>query len=267
MLHGLIHDELAPNIGLEMVKKFAFAAVHLIFFASVMVIAAYWGIRIFTSAPIAAPPPLPPPPLRDPDPMAAARMFGKVDVVQSVATNVQALGVFAAGKDSSAVLVVDGKPARVFLLGQEVAPGMKLVSVTPEIAVLESSGGGRQEVRLPARPIAQLGGLPAAPNFFRDGNTLTAPSSEGAPNIPRASPMQAPRPAPQPPPVVPPQIPQQFPNQPVPAQMPQQPTPQQQMQQQQMQQQQMQQQQMQQQQMQQQVPQPIIPGGVPAQAQ
>ena len=223
-----------------------------------MAIAAYWGIRIFTPAPIAAPPPLPPPPLRDPDPMAAARMFGKVDVVQSVASNVQALGVFAAGKDSSAVLVVDGKPARVFLVGQEVAPGMKLVSVTSEIAVLESSGGGRQEVRLPARPIAQLGGLPAAPNFFRDGNTLTAPSSEGAPNIPRTVPMPAARPAlPQPPPM-PPQVPaQQFPSQPLP-QMPQQQIPQQQMPQQQIPQQQMQQQQ---------VPQPIIPGGVPAQTQ
>ena len=241
-------------------KKFAFAAVHLVFFAAVLAIAGFWGTRIFTPSPTAAPPPLPPPPLRDPDPMAAARMFGKVDVVQSVATNVQALGVFAAGKDSSAVLVVDGKPARVFLIGQEVAPGMKLVSVTSEIAILESSGG-RQEVRLPARPIAQLGGLPAPANFFRDGNTLTAPSSEGAPNIPRAPPRPA---LPQPPPMVQPQIPaQQFPNQPVPQAQPQQPTPQQQIQQQ------MQQQQMQQQQMQQQVPQPqpIVPGGVPAQTQ
>jgi hypothetical protein len=253
------------------VKKFAFAAVHLVFFAGVMAIAAYWGIRIFTPAPIAAPPPLPPPPLRDPDPMAAARMFGKVDVVQSVATNVQALGVFAAGKDSSAVLVVDGKPARVFLVGQEVVPGMKLVSVTSEIAVLESSGGGRQEVRMPARPIAQLGGLPAAPNFFRDGNTLTAPSSDGAPNIPRTVPMQAPRQAlPQPPPMVPPQVPaQQLPSQPMPQQqIPQQQVPQQQIPQQQMPQQQIPQQQIPQQQMPQQaVPQPIIPGGVPAQTQ
>jgi hypothetical protein len=245
MLHGLIHDELAQYIGLEIVKKFAFAAVHLFFFVAVMAIAGYWGIRMFTPSPMAAPPPLPPPPLRDPDPMAAARMFGKVDVVQSVASNVQAVGIFAAGKDSSAVLVVDGKPARVFLVGQEVAPGMKLVSVTSEIAVLETTGG-RQEVRMPAQPVAQLGGFPAAPNFFREGNTLTAPSSEGAPNVPRASPMQAPRPAlPQPPPM-PPQVPaQQFPTQQVPPQMqpvPQQPMPQQ-------------------------VPQPIIPGGVPAQAQ
>jgi hypothetical protein len=253
------------------VKKFAFAAVHLVFFAGVMAIAAYWGIRIFTPAPIAAPPPLPPPPLRDPDPMAAARMFGKVDVVQSVATNVQALGVFAAGKDSSAVLVVDGKPARVFLVGQEVVPGMKLVSVTPEIAVLESSGGGRQEVRMPTRPIAQLGGLPAAPNFFRDGNTLTAPSSDGAPNIPRTVPApRQPLPQPQvPPQQFPSQPPQQVPQQQIPQQqVPQQQMPQQQMPQQQMPQQQMPQQQMPQQQMPQQpVPQPIIPGGVPAQTQ
>ena len=104
MLHGLIHDELTPNVGIEIVKKFAFAAVHLVFFVAVLAIAGYWGIRIFTPSPLAAPPPLPPPPLRDPDPMAAARMFGKVDVVQSVASNVQAVGIFAAGKDSSAVL-------------------------------------------------------------------------------------------------------------------------------------------------------------------
>ncbi len=230
-----------------MVKKFAFAAIHLGFFVAVMAIAGYWGIRIFTPSPMAAPPPLPPPPLRDPDPVAAARMFGKVDVVQSVASNVQALGIFAAGKDSSAVLVVDGKPARVFLVGQEVAPGMKLVSVTSEIAILETNGG-RQEVRMPAQPVAQLGGFPSAPNFSREGNTLTAPSSDGAPNIPRPSPMPAARPAPPPP--MPQQMPApQFPAQQVPPQMPQQP------------------QQPQQPMPQQPIPQPIIPGGVPAQAQ
>ncbi len=255
MLHGLIHGELTPNVGIEIVKKFAFAAVHLVFFVAVLAIAGYWGIRIFTPSPLAAPPPLPPPPLRDPDPLAAARMFGKVDVVQSVASNVQALGIFAAGKDSSAVLIVDGKPARVFLVGQEVAPGMKLVSVTSELAILETTSG-RQEVRMPAQPIAQLGGFPAAPNFSREGNTLTAPSSEGAPNIPRPSPSQAPRSAlPQPPPMpapqfptqqVPPQMQQQVPQQPQP--MPQQPMPQQPM-------------------PQQPIPQPIIPGGVQPQSQ
>jgi general secretion pathway protein C len=183
-----------------MLKKFAAAATHLVFFAIVVVIAGYWALRIFTPAPTAAPPPLPPPPLRDPDPVAAARMFGKVQAVQAVATNVQALGVFAAGKDSSAVLVVDGRPARVFLVGQEVAPGMKLIEVTPEIAVLEASGM-RQEVRLPARPMVSFGGLPPAANFTREGNTLTAPS--GAAPSPR--PVASPPATPQPPAVPPPQ--------------------------------------------------------------
>lgn len=176
-----------------MLKKFAAAATHLVFFAIVVAIAAYWAVRIFTPAPTAAPPPLPPPPLRDPNPMAAARMFGKVEVTQAAATNVQAVGVFAAGKDSSAVLIVDGKPARVFLVGQEIVPGTKLVEVTPEVAVLDASGV-RQEVRLPARPMLSFGGAPPAPNFTREGNTLTAPSGS-APTARPIAPPAAPPPA------------------------------------------------------------------------
>jgi general secretion pathway protein C len=190
-------------VGHQMLKKFAAAAVHLVFFALVMAIAAYWGVRIFTPAPTAAPPPLPPPPLRDPDPVAAARMFGKIERLQAVASNIQAVGAFSAGKDSSAVLSVDGRPARVFLLGQEVAPGMKLVDVTPAAVVLES-GGARQEVRLPARAIAAFGGAPPPPNFVREGNTLSAPSAGagGRPNPPSGTPVgqpQFPQPQPQPP--------------------------------------------------------------------
>jgi general secretion pathway protein C len=184
-----------------MLKKFAAGAVHLLFFALVMAIAAYWGVRIFTPAPTAAPPPIPPPPVRDPDPVAAARMFGKVERIQAVTSNVQAIGAFAAGKDSSAVLSVDGRPARVFLLGQEVAPGMRLVGVTWEAVVLES-GGARQEVRLPARAIAAFGGAPPPPNFTRDGNSLTAPSVGGPagarPNAPGGALPQPPQPPHQP---------------------------------------------------------------------
>lgn len=162
-----------------MLKKFAALAVHLVFFALVMAIAAYWGVRIFTPAPTAAPPPLAPPPLRDPDPVAVARMFGKVERVQTVTSNIQAIGAYSAGKDSSAVLSVDGRPARVFLLGQEVAPGLKLAEVGPETVVLDS-GGARQELRLPPRAMAAFGGAPPPPNFTLQGNTLSAPSA-GAP--------------------------------------------------------------------------------------
>ena len=190
-----------------MLKKFAAAAVHLLFFAGVVAIGAYWSVRIFTPTPTSAPPPLPPPPLRDPDPTAAARMFGKVEVAQAVvAANVQALGAFAAGKDSSAVLVVDGKPPRVFLMGQEVAPGTRLASIDSELIVLDTPTG-RQEVRLPPRPAVAVSGGPPSQNFTREGNTLTAPSAAGAPAVPaRPMPPSAPPPAvPQNPPGSPPQ--------------------------------------------------------------
>jgi hypothetical protein len=191
-----------------MLKKFAAAMVHLLFFAGVVAIGAYWSVRIFTPAPTSAPPPLPPPPLRDPDATAAARMFGKVEVAQvAVAANIQSLGAFAAGKNSSAILVVDGKPPRVYLVGQEVVPGTRLVSIESEVIVLDSPSG-RQEVRLPPRPaVAMSGGAPAQ-NFTRDGNTLTAPSASGAPAIaprPANAPPQPPPAAPQNPPGTPPQ--------------------------------------------------------------
>lgn len=160
-----------------MLKKLAAAAVHLLFFAGVVAIAGYWAVKIFTPAPTAAPPPLAPPPLRDPDVAAAARMFGKVEQAQvQVAANIQAVGAFAAGAQSSAVLVVDGKPARVFLIGQDVVPGTKLTAVDGEVVVLDASGT-RQEVRLPPRPAVAVSGGAPAPTFVRDGNTLTAPSS------------------------------------------------------------------------------------------
>lgn len=163
-----------------MLKKLATGAVHLLCFGMVVAIAAYWSVRVFTPAPTSAPPPLPPPPLRDPDPSAAARMFGKVEIQATVATNVQALGAFIAGRDSSAVLVVDGRPPRVVLVGQEAAPGMKLVEVTAETVIMETPSG-RQEVRLPARPLVSFGGAPPPPNFVLEGNTLTAPASANAP--------------------------------------------------------------------------------------
>ena len=92
--------------------------------------------------------------------------------------------------------------ARVFLLGQEVAPGLKLAEVGPETVVLES-GGARQELRLPPRAMAAFGGAPPPPNFTLQGNMLTAPSAGASPGGRAAGgvPGQMPQPSqPQPPP-------------------------------------------------------------------
>src|SRR5262245_5854612 len=149
---------------------------HVAMLSLVALIATYWGIKVLTPPPASAPPPLAAPPPRDPDPVLAARMLGLVQAASTVVvSNIQVSGVFAAGRDSSAVLVIDGKPARAFLLGQEVAPGTSLEAVHPDGVTL-SGAGGKQEVRIPPRPVASFGGPPPAPAFARSGNTLSAPS-------------------------------------------------------------------------------------------
>ncbi len=171
---------------------------HVAMLSVVALIATYWGIKVLTPPPASAPPPVAAPPPRDPDPVFVARMLGLVQAARTVvASNIQVAGVFAAGKDSSAVLVIDGKPARVYLLGQEVAPGTSLEAVRPDGVTL-SGAGGKQDVRIPARPVASFGGPPPAPAFNRSGNTLSTPSE--TPNFaPRPAPVPA-NPAREPPP-------------------------------------------------------------------
>lgn len=183
----------AHDAGGDMKRLLGFFG-HLAALALVSAIAAYWAIRILTPPPASAPPPLAAPPPREPDPVLAARMFGLVQIAQApVASNVQVAGVFAAGADSSAVLIVDGKPARVYLLGQEVAPGMTLAAVRADGITLASAGGS-QELRIPPRPVVSMGGAAPAPAYTLDGNTLSAPT---------VGPTGTARPLPVPPPNVP----------------------------------------------------------------
>lgn len=156
--------------------------------ALVAALAAWWALRIFAPAPAAPPPPLQPTPSREADPVAVARMFGKIEAASAGPSNIQAVGVYVDGEASSAVLVVEGRPPRVVLIGQEVAPGLRLVQVTPQAAVLES-GAGRQEVRVPERPPVAQAGPVVIQNYSLQGNVLTAPSSGAPPAVaPRAAP-------------------------------------------------------------------------------
>ncbi len=157
-------------------NKYTAALVHLVLFVLIAAVGAYWAVRIMTPQPIAAPPPLAAPPPRDPDPVAAARMFGLIQMAAAAVSNVQVAGLFAAGKDSSAVLTVDGKPPRAYVLGQEVTSGTTLVEVRPDGVTLERAGG-RQEVRAPSRaasvPLSANGPPASTSAYQRQGNTLT----------------------------------------------------------------------------------------------
>lgn len=194
-----------------MLRKAAIALMHLTMLALAGAIGAYWAIRILTPPPASVPPPAPAAVLREADPTLAARMFGLVQAapVGQHALNIQALGGFAAGRDSAAVLMVDGKPARVYLLDQEVSGGARLVEVRNDAVTVEQAGV-RRDIALPSPPMLGIGGPPPPPGYTREGITLTAPSVAVAPS-------SSPQPRPLPPrpsagqPAPTPQIQQQAP--------------------------------------------------------
>jgi general secretion pathway protein C len=190
-----------------MLRKVAVALLHVSMLALVCAIGTYWAIRILTPPPASVPPAQPAAVLREADPMLAARMFGLVQAapVLQQALNVQALGAYAAGRDSAAVLAVEGKPARVFLLNQEVSRGARLVEVRKDAVTIEQ-GGVRREFALPAQQLLGLGGNPAPPGYTREGSTLTAPPVATA-TQPGGVP---PQPLPPRPAVVPQPVPQQV---------------------------------------------------------
>jgi general secretion pathway protein C len=154
---------------------------------------AYWGLTLTTPPSAAAPAPARSMAIRDPDPALLARAFGQIErVAGPVAANIQLAGVYDAGRDSSAVFVVGDAPARAVWLGQEVTAGTKLVAVDSQSATLDT-GGVRQQLRVPAAPVAGslvAGSAAAAPaaGFQRHGNVLTAPTVEAPPTVRAGSP-------------------------------------------------------------------------------
>jgi general secretion pathway protein C len=162
-----------------MAMKLGSALIHLVMFAVVCAIAAFWGVKLLTPLPTAAPPPVAAPLPREPEPALAARMFGLVQqAAPQLAANIQVTGLFAAGRQSAALLAVDGRPPRAYVVGQRVTGDTVLAEVSAERVVLDTRGA-RQELPAPARPaVAQPGGR-AGPAYVLDGNVLS-PSGAGA---------------------------------------------------------------------------------------
>ncbi|MDE1980889.1 MAG: general secretion pathway protein GspC [Betaproteobacteria bacterium] len=116
----------------------------------------FWAMRLFAPAPL----PLPSAVLQertDSSGLVWSGLFSGRNVGPIVLR-----GVVAAGPaDSAAVLSVNGAPGRAYRVGQEVAPGVRLVAVDTRSAVLERNGV-RETLPLPARgSSAKIGPAPA----------------------------------------------------------------------------------------------------------
>jgi len=110
---------------------------------------AYWGLQFFkppqraiAAVPVQAAP--------EANIEAAKGLFGGQEVAAAAVTNYQLKGVVAAaGKDSAAIIAIDGKPAMAYGLGREVAPGVTIREIHPKYVML-AEGGAVKRVDLPS---------------------------------------------------------------------------------------------------------------------
>lgn len=164
-----------------MAKRKTPILVHVFGAAAASALVAYWGLQLAAPAPPAVAGVAAPVPSRDADPRLAARIMGDVNFGAIAAIqNVQLGGVFVAGPQSSAVVSIDGKPARAVLLGQEVSAGTRLVEVRADSITLERDGA-RSTYAVP--PLALAKSSTPVAGFRREGATLTAPSLDTAPSV------------------------------------------------------------------------------------
>jgi general secretion pathway protein C len=139
---------------------------------------AYWIMQLYPpkQRPLAA---VPQATMPDPSIDAAATLFG--GQVAAAATNYQLTGVVADGRDSVAIIVAEGSPAKALKVGKEVAPGITLAEVHPRYVML-SDGGVMKRVDLATdtKAAAPMGGPAGAPG---------APPPIAQPNFPQPQPI------------------------------------------------------------------------------
>jgi general secretion pathway protein C len=131
----------------------------------------FWGLRLATPSAAVAPPALNTNGAAVVDPVAVAQMLGVVQGPAAVvaapdaASRFQLLGVVAdADQQGAALIAVDGKPARPFRVGAQVAEGYVLQSLDLRAASIGASVDAPPAftLQLPTRPLAVNGPPPAA---------------------------------------------------------------------------------------------------------
>ena len=116
-----------------------------------------WGAILLAPSPTELPPALNTSSAPASDTRSVALLFGADGVLDM---QVAVLGLIAAGHDGSAVLSIDGAPARAYRVGDEIAPGLTLVDVSTTGVELDRNGT-RLHSTAPARAEAPMGFVPA----------------------------------------------------------------------------------------------------------
>lgn len=150
-----VDRECILNLKKPSAFRFWPAAASLLLVAALCAIIAYWTLQLTAPAPAVAPADT----LRADgrnavDPRALGALFGVPAAMTSAPVaatgNIQVVGITAGDSRASAILAVDGGPARFFSVGATVAEGVKLVAVKRDAVVIER-GGARSELPAPLK--------------------------------------------------------------------------------------------------------------------
>ena len=137
---------------------------------------AYWVLQLYKpdQRPLAAAPVAE---LPEPAVDAAATLFGG-QAMTAVVSNYQLTGVVAAGRNSVAILVADGQPAKAFPVGKELSAGVVVKEVHPRYVMLSEGGVlKRIDLAVDARPAADMAAplpmdAPAPPAYPQQGQPM-----------------------------------------------------------------------------------------------
>lgn len=169
--------------------------VSVLLFAALCAIVAAWALALLAPRPPIAPAGAVAASQGPVDLSAAGQLFGGVPQAASVATvaapsNIQVAGVLATEGRGVALLVVDGRPAKPFAVGEVVSDGLHVRSVSADAVELSRGGASESPMRLAAPPRGSLAVLTGGPQ--RGGASGFAPAQ---PAVALPPPAGAPLPA------------------------------------------------------------------------
>ncbi len=98
-----------------------------------------------------------------PELQLATQLFGATPglVTPAAASNIQVIGIVAAGRRGSAILAVDGKPAKPFAVGEQLSSSQRLAEVRRDAVVVVGIGA---PIELPVPESASMAVLTSGAN-------------------------------------------------------------------------------------------------------
>lgn len=154
-------------------------------FALLCAVVAWWAVQLLAPTVPVTPATGISAPTALPDLKLASQLFGSANEHENVAagpSNVEVIGVLAAGSRGSAILAVDGQPPRAYAVGERISPVQRLFEVRPDAVVVQGEQA-RQEIAAPAR--SSLSVLTDGPDDAAGARTgfLSAQDADEGPRI------------------------------------------------------------------------------------